>query len=124
MSCFVVGNETIDRIVPMIAPDRLQEHQSGTALDEIGKALIRMNERACDCRYGDSIKESAADTYRYHRTTVSAMQRFKAMQCFLHQCSEGTVDQDGLYLLCEKANNRLASSIICGMTEYESAQWG
>lgn len=48
----------------------------------------------------------------------------KALECLTHQCAEGVLTEDPLYLDLQAHTARLALEIVRALPEYDRAQWG
>lgn len=153
MSAFVVTPKTMDIVVRTICAanryGQIIEKFAGfhTALPEspeaIGKALYRMNIRAVQDRYPDTVAfpetmpgdiDFAADEEAlYHNVagpgplrlpTEMLVAGVKAMGCLRYQCSEGNVPESALFKELEKATAAVSYEIVSRMPAYEAAPWG
>lgn len=122
MSAFVVEFATIHAVVAALSP--LATSQEGT---DLGRRLLRLNERAVNDRYGAN-DPSFADAYTYDRAAglmATNVARYKAVSCFLYQCTEGSyAPSRKLYHDIKRAKERIADEIIRAMPAYEAAYWG
>lgn len=140
MSAFIVGQETIDRIITGLnrathgthggfdgwpePPDSLKV-PTDEAYDEVGTALWQMNADAVDQRYNETNPIPL-----YHFTLAAAkrpvdqFQFLKSIRCLLYQCSEGDVPQRPLYQDLRQYSLILAMWTVERTKEYDQAVWG
>jgi hypothetical protein len=139
MSAFVVGNETINRVITHLATARNLDHIRKTILDEtgadlvtgegrakLGAAMLQLNCSAVDARYGDGESQTFRDdmTYGFRLEMTNAVQAYKSLQCWLYQCAEGEIPESSLlYATMERVKNDLACSIVEAMPAYDKARW-
>lgn len=122
MSAFIVSTNCMDRVVETI----LQRHPTATSqflglnANEIGAKLYAMNKAAVDYRYSE---DSVVPEYIYHRCLDGEIARYKAIQCYLYQCSEGRIDETLLFKEIEAIAAGLAETIIGRLPQYEAAGW-
>jgi len=145
MSAFIVGDETIDRILSSLVsatwacgnlaaplplpPARLQVREIA-GVNTLGRDLLKMNAEALRARYGpddDGAKEGDQAAADYHASVggfIGPVQAYKSAQCLRYQCSEGAVPECELY----KALDAWIVSLACWYLErspgYEGAEWG
>lgn len=133
MSCFIVGNDTIDRILSTIelqggwarfgAPLSCAYIYDWTAL---GRAMLALNLAAFRDRYGTAHDGDIRDdlgVYEWEGCYVPLVQGYKALRCFLHQCNEGTVCDEPLYRALEDYANQLAIKVAEESPAFRSAAW-
>ena len=125
------------------APNKLQgqEYSAGfepEALTKLGRELLYLNVRAVYCRYEDMRPKTPSQVvdfwlpgnegteffYDDGTTPPRPLQLYKTLQCFLYQCSEGTIIHDPLFKEMEAWANRVGHFIISMLPEYETAVWG
>ena len=150
MSAYIVSDETIDAIVNHYRHDHRSNDMRGwlamytnemTACGPgpgndfwamLGSKLRAMNERAIISRYGEESLNmmTGADVYVpyvYSNTTPRPLhQGYGALQCYLYQCSEGSVPEENLYNELDGELNSMARQLVrqlaerCGI----SIPWG
>jgi hypothetical protein len=124
MSAFIVGTRTMHKIVSGIlnAVDTFNSvsAQLPNAGTVIGCALYEMNSRAIEARYHE---KGAVPDYRFADPHATEVERFKAMQCLLYQCAEGTVPDEPVYKELEAVSRALAGKIVCDLPAYDRAAW-
>lgn len=126
MSAFVVEKSIIDAIVTHIhgnfTGNHLKVYPGLKTLDpqKLGQSLWDMNAEAVDQRYSEN---NPRTIYRYGCEAMNQVERYKAMECFLYQCSEGDVPETPLYRDMERIKNELGADIISRLPEYEAASW-
>lgn len=139
MSAFIVEDKTINTIITMLKNSEAclnstwyirQLKESGYYLEDggeekLGREMFELNCRAVDERYGEGqAKEFCNLNYSFNRqsfyTVISA---YKSLQCWLYQCSEGTVPEAPLFKLMQDISNNIAHHIVSRTPEYEKAPW-
>lgn len=144
MSSFIVEDRTINGIVAAIVSYKARPTHNTPLVSEplanltedapaFGLALRRLNEAAVGDRYGtDDIVETtirildiAGSDYSYQWVGVpTKVALYKSIRCFLYQCMEGDIPEHPLYKLIEEFAGSVAYSIVSGLPEFETAQWG
>ena len=104
MSAFMVSNSTINTISCMTGVP--------------AQSLIDMNARAILARYG------VQEGWEAHGegTKVPLGVLAKLLSCYLYQCSEGDVPEEGLFKVLDAYRDNLSQ--YEGTPEYEAAPWG
>lgn len=136
MSCYLVSNKTIDRILTRIQFNRrsiwVMDQNTGKAerdeissdeLSEIGREMLKLNERNF---FGCYPKESnnISNLYKFNSVSCTKMQFYKSLQCFLYQCSDvKEVIETDLFKKLEKIQHDIAIEIISNLREYNDAEW-
>lgn len=130
MSAFLVSDATITKILDgfhMRGSPIWDEGRMHTAtpaqFDQLGRDLLIMNHHALNARYGDEMPESVEYTYPMRFGTTTRIQVYKAIQCFLYQCSEGDVPESLLFERVGQWSRDVASAIIYDLPEYERTPW-
>ena len=136
MSCFIVDEKTMQRVVTAMHNHSLPCEEA----DKLGRELWALNLRAWDHRYSKD-KTTATDreivaewTWRVTspvtdghgnpwKNTKLACQWLKSLVCLRYQCSEGDCDKDPLYERLTARINSLALAIVGQLPEYEAAEW-
>ena len=124
MSAFMVTQGTMQAIVG--AMDWSLSDAQRTAK---GRELFAMNTRALRARYGPDAVGPKSHQWQepefvynpaLNQSTVVA---YKALGCFLYQCSEGDEPASGLYQDMEAISNSLAHSLARSLPGYAAAPW-
>tara|TARA_R110002110_G_C12885700_1_gene663283 strand:- start:79 stop:492 length:414 start_codon:yes stop_codon:yes gene_type:complete len=136
MSTFIVSEKTLYKV--MRAIEVASKNMFNVKLkDELQKnpkkvfyMLNNLNQSAYNYRYNEGFKEpsyiyNANDYYKSRASNCfNKIDLFKSLQCFIYQCSEGTVVKKKLFKTIDIISNCLASYIISELPEYEKAAWG
>lgn len=131
MSCFIVDDSTIDRIISTI------ELQGGWAnhaaplstlylydWNALGRAMLDLNLAAFRDRYEDQHEvRDDLDQYQWQGCYVPLVEGYKSLRCFLYQCSEGQVPDQPLYRALEAYADRLAVKVAEETPAYRAAAW-
>ena len=90
--------------------------------------LNHLNRHALNQRYDEPIGKAS---YKFNSSEwINAnlnnnhVEVYKALTCFMYQCSEGSTIKRKLYKQLDKLENSLASYIISKLPEYNQASWG
>src|SRR5882724_3746734 len=93
MSAFLVDKKTIDKILTEL--DKAVRIASTWAEKEVetklSQRMFDLNQLALEYRYGDPKQELI---YKYQTVPCTKVQAFKALQCWIYQCSEGNIPED------------------------------
>jgi hypothetical protein len=138
MSAFLVDKKTIDKILTDLdkavriastwAEKKLEtklgiDCNDPTWKTKLGQRMFDLNQLALEYRYGDQKKELI---YKFQTVPCTKVQAFKALQCWIYQCTEGNIPEDSK--LYDFFDNVLvpewAESIAIRTPEYEQAEWG
>lgn len=135
MSAFVVEQTTIHKILSWLRhefresswlrqiAERYHIDVETTGWEQrIGQAMYDLNIDAVNQRYTEHNPREAFVYVPYPYT--SRIAAWKALGCWLYQCSEGTVPQTKLYHYFQEIEKETALSIVMNLPEYEQAQWG
>ena len=121
MSCFIVANETIDRIAEHIAED-------GDCYTCLARKLLDINVRAFLYRYAgryrDGCPEPGEHQWRPPQTPGGAAQLAKSLACYAYQCSEGqpmSVADEALFKRVLEAGESFRGMV--GTASYDAAAW-
>ena len=121
-----VGSGVYDEI-----PRRLKEAgynigEDETEIERLAQEMFRLNCEAVNQRYGEGAAETFRElNFKYQFTPeTSIAQAYKALECWLYQCTEGDVWESPLYELIKKIANSLAHRIAENTPEYKKARWG
>jgi hypothetical protein len=118
MSAFLVGYETIDRILSwMICRKKMDEKTAHV----FGQEMLNMNAEAVNQRYDEG---NVMLGYKFRFRHASIFQALKSLQCWLYQCSEGNVPDRESYKKFRELESEIMDEIISDMKEYEQAEWG
>lgn len=137
MSAFLVQDSTIDRIVDFCYMLTFQREaplaylKSPVVLNnyedciEFGKKLYAMNVVALVARYDTRAVDLMPDNGHHYRSgkvpTMGAM--LKHLDCYLYQCSEGSVPEEALYVSLDVLRDSLARVIASEAPDYKAAAW-
>jgi hypothetical protein len=137
MSAFIVGTETIQKVMTAIDSMNRDVHASvyefngkrvGTndELSKLGGLIFNLNVEAVCQRYSD--EELKIVPFKFKPTAAlkgnALVPHFKALQCLIYQCSEGDVPERPEYKAMEKLAADVAAFIVTTMPEYDAAKWG
>jgi hypothetical protein len=144
MSAFVVEDRTINQVITWLDLHRREQpyllHQikavtgynpEDDAYDEqtgwpaLGQAMFDLNVRAVEARYGEGeAAQFRPLDYRHHFERTTDIGVYKALQCWLYQCSEGDVPEMPLYKLFDHyVQQTIGYSIISKLPEWEAVAW-
>ena len=139
MSAYIISKETMHRVVAAVVDYLSTSHgphnvtaEGMQALTEFlphgftvhaqriayGRALYKMNAEAVNARYShnqDALDAMLPEAEHYTGRFVAPtdMEKFKAMTCFLYQCSEGNVPEENpLFALCQTVKHDIADDIV------------
>lgn len=131
MSTYIVDNATIDDLVlaQSLEPygalwlrDLYHIYLCSAEAQRLAADMYAMNVRAVNGRYGDDTPEGP---YAFGGGNLRGrIATYKALRCYLYQCSEGDVPEEPLYKALDTWAQRLADEIISALPEYEAAPWG
>jgi hypothetical protein len=138
MSAFLVDESTINKILThldksvRIASEWAEkEVESKLGIDcndpdwktKLGQRMWDLNQLSLYYRYGDQKKELV---YKFQTVPCSKVQAFKALQCWLYQCAEGSIPEDSkLYSFFDKVIvPEWAEYLVMRTPEYDNAEWG
>jgi hypothetical protein len=137
MSAFIVEDESIGRIASIIKygyRNHDMEHQrrqikelgcdltTRAGFQEFCKILHGLNIAAVDQRYRE---HNCIEEVIYPEIVIrDKLQDLKTVQCFLYQCSEGTIPETPLYNFIDKLSGTIAQEIIENLPDYEKKKWG
>ena len=125
MSCLIVSEETIQRVVSLVKPDI----EVDAIIDELGHQLLLMNHDAYNSRYTNGNQAAyPPDSFKFdgriasHR--YSKVQMIKTLDHFLYQCSEGDIpEKNPLYKAVEVKRNWYLEEFLGDLPEYRDAEW-
>jgi hypothetical protein len=140
MSSFIVSEETIQNIIGIFyfkgteysllsyqLDKILGKEDNCQALDRLGRKLIKLNIQAVNSRYPKhqitQEEEKSIKAFSVNAQHVPRIQRFKSLQCFLYQCSEGNIPSRKLFKQLAELKHSLADIIVSRTPEYEKAEW-
>ena len=100
---------------------RIVEREAYAPGDSEWACLLRdVNVDAVNQRYNEH--EQPGD-YEHHWKLCSTAQAYKALRCFLYQCSEGNIPERALYKALHQAAYAMAHEIVSHLDAYEKADW-
>lgn len=141
MSAYIVEDKTINKIVSWFQRERhsmegslefiARKHNINLISDmwderKLATEMFALNCAGVDARYGlGTAKGEVIKPFEYKpEYNKPLVEVFKALQCWLYQCSEGDVPETKLYQFFSDVENYLAQKIVMAMPEYDKAQWG
>src|SRR3954468_10925024 len=130
MSAFIVNDSIINKIVTwfhceVVSNTYLQRLAEGCGVPvdvhQLAQAMKDLNYDGVNQRYDESNKPERI-TYHPVLSTLPAV--YKALQCWLYQCTEGDVPERAFYKFFDQtAKLYLADQIISLVPEYKDADW-
>ena len=148
MSCFIVSNETIGRIVQAAATKDKYDDRLGKPFEKLGydldlserlaRDLFNLNVDAfCErypadedapesqrTRYPEDIPEFEIFQLTGKLDRAALIQAHKSASCLSYQCSEGDIPERPLYKALEKFIRNLEREVVTNTPEWEAASWG
>jgi hypothetical protein len=141
MSCFIVSNHTINRIVelnhrasfrtsgPLLHVSPFMHAESYEDCQRVGQALHTLNREAYAIRYPE--EPLTADTYEFTHTYDGPITEerqllpyIRAIDCYLYQCGEGKIpERSTLYQIVKRFRDSLRDAVIVSLPEYKAADW-
>lgn len=133
MSTFAVGTHTINRIIhtlkycdlPGVA-EKLKDAGYNLTITELAERLANdmflLNCQAVDYRCGTA-NTITPSTITLRDCQCSKIQGVKSLDCWLYQCTEGSIPNTALYRLMKEIRNYLTKAIISSLPEYSNAEW-
>lgn len=136
MSAFVVNTDTLNKIVSEMVAEANEDSMREMfkvadgwfyyplLVDDCQRLindLHAMNVRAVNQRYGED-EQPERQHYTYQITRK--IDAYKALRCFLYQCSEGDVPDEPLFKAMHELSNDWAHNIVIEMPEYDKQPWG
>jgi hypothetical protein len=133
MSAYIVEDDTINKIVgyletrmrnddwicrPLFYTVNMRE---ATGAKRLASLMFELNVRAVNDRYGD---RGTVTPFQYKRECTNDVKAYKALGCWLYQCTEGDVPDTKLFQAMKKVHANLAHYIVSKLPEYERAKWG
>jgi hypothetical protein len=141
MSAYIVKHATVNRIVNFLASGEAKDARIGIkgldfwntdttdawdACEAFGKKLHAMNVAAIKARYGNDVKDMMPRTkYQFFfMPSGRKHQLLMSLNCFLYQCSEGSVPNRKLFKQLEQLARDVAMWIATTSPEYDACEWG
>ena len=143
MSAFIVEDEIINLPLGLFyteavgsgahdeIPRRLKQAgynigEDETEIERLAQEMFRLNCEAVNQRYGEGAAETFRElNFKYQFTPgTNTAQAYKALECWLYQCTEGDIWKSPLYELIKNIANSLAHRIAMNTPEYKKARWG
>ena len=121
MSAYIVGDQTINRIVSHLKLNRdlewlrteFCEAAHATSDAEIGAALFKLNCQAIEARYGVGEAAKFRDLdYEFRLEPASARRTYDEIATLQYQLSEGDVPETALFKLLIQLKASVADAII------------
>lgn len=140
MSCYIVEEKTIDRILTELNKDENKwllyilkggDYKTCYMSDDdfyfYGRKLWKMNRLNCGRRYPKQRAETTKIENVYAYAPVycdSKMQFYKTLTCFLYQCCDSDlITNTKLYKAMKEIKNQLAGNILRETKEYQNCKW-
>jgi hypothetical protein len=142
MSAYIVRDQTINKVVTWLrrevyrrvdnildqSAEKYQIDLSGDMWDEkLAQAMFTLNCAGVDARYGEgTAKQDVTIPFTYKpEYCLTLVEVFKALQCWLYQCSEGDIPETSkLYQFFSDVENYLARKIVMDLPAYQKELWG
>jgi len=129
MSAYIVGDETIDKIVSHFV---VNDFVALKVNDETkaGRKLLNLNIDSTEQRYPDNHflspeeRKERVKNYSFKRSDCSLIRAYKALQCFLYQSCEGNCEKRKIFKYLSSKQHSWAYEIVDKLPEYEKAEWG
>lgn len=129
MSCFVVENNTLNKIATAVFVTgpwgETREDLASLGIKtpkQLVDAMYKLNLAAYDYRYPED-KDIEPAPYSYKKLAGTDTEVYKAVRCWSYQCTEGDIDQDPLYVVMNEYRALLADHIVRNLPEYDAAPW-
>lgn len=123
MSSFIVSDETINKVMQLLAPDVLETKQA----DELATSLVALNCDAFALRYAHNAE--ACDEafewrqpFRTKRCNYTLAECAKAAACWMYQCNEGAFPNRMIYKMVQHAYDKVPECVK-DSPEYQAADW-
>lgn len=102
-----------------------QEYPESGSIVTLGRSMLALNVEAVNARYGErGVKITPPHNgYMYRDSPCSLVEGYKALQCWLYQCSEGNVPETPLFKLMDSVSNDIAHLIVAELSDYKQAAW-
>ncbi len=142
MSAYIVDDRTINTVVSWLQDEvyGVNGYYLGKRLSDLGYTqeadvwvkklaldMFKLNIDAVNSRYGhgEAEKFRPLDFVYDPDYTLSTIQVFKSLQCWLYQCSEGKIPETKLYkFFDEVVVKHLLKVIVYSLPEYNQCKWG
>lgn len=138
MSAFVVKDATINRVVTFLATDRESDYirrqiykrlgvnlASDIGPETLGNLMFSLNCDAVNQRYGENEAAQFRKLDYSFRPEIhcNRLMAYKALECWMYQCSEGNIDENNLYQVMERVQGWIAEMIVTRSAEYDRLGW-
>lgn len=139
MSAFIVEDQIINRVVdwlnhlqPTYQHNEYIMQQAGYDVrsplhcKRLAEDMFTLNCESIEQRYGEGEAEKFRDLDFRHKPEycLDIFQVLKSLQCFLYQCSEGSVpEQSKLYKALKDVEHNICYHLVSNMPQYEAAKW-
>lgn len=135
MSSFIVEYRVIDRFLSIF--EKKAKYGCAYAkiptgyldMDELGRALLKMNIDATEARYSEPYMNEKEKTeyiagYVFkNQSKTSPIVSLKAAHCLQYQCSEGSIPKRKLYKWLVDAMASMSIFIVSDLKAYDEAPW-
>ena len=94
--------------------------------EKLAQEMFDLNARGVNEKYG-AVQAAKFRPLNFKPAilSVSAVSAFKAAQCWLYQCAEGTVPENIVYKFFQlELIPHIAEEIVESSAEYDNAEWG
>jgi len=145
MSAWIVGNESINKIVNSfywlrendflrsilkekfkISFEGLNDTDLNEELRKFGQLIVDLNQDSINQRYNSKdkpFKFEFSDKATEETQHKNIFQFLKSVECLTYQSCEGNCDETDLYKLLQRLENDLRYNIINNIEEYKNAKW-
>ena len=136
MSCYMVDDETINRVVSHLIDHQGQSQPVWEALrglgfsmmepEKLGQAMYDLNIASVTGNYCDETAKEiiGQGKYRYSYEAGYKIQVLKSLRCYLYQAGDGNMDKDPLFIALDDFSMNMALALLSETPEYQKAKWG
>ena len=119
-----VGSGTHDEIPRRLKKAGYNINEDETEIARLAEDMFKLNCDAVNQRYGEGAAEGFRElNFKYRFTAgTSRAQAYKALECWLYQCTEGNAPESPLYKVITKIADSLAHRIAMDTPEYKKAR--
>lgn len=134
MSCYVVSNDNINKIVTYLGQEHMQYDRKPLEKLEyllplpndsqkLAQAMLSLNVRSFNARYPNENCTIGKITFKPIVCT-DHYQMLMTLRNFLYQSCEGKCDEQLLYLALDCIAGNIAYNIVRELPEYQNCSWG
>jgi hypothetical protein len=131
MSAYIVGHETIQKIINSLTTRDLwppQYQPCPVEKDKLGQALLDLNALSVEERYGKGEAKEFGVPLVFVPVKGLPFQKdiefLKTLDCYLYQSCEGRAVETPLFSYLEHVKHLLEARIVRDLPQYEDAEWG